>query len=313
MKISAVISYVNCNDPQWLESYRSHVGEFNNTFNNCISRFRDTGTLKLCIDSIVKFAPYINDIYIIVSSPSQIPNWLDTNKYHIIYHSDFIPKEYLPLFSSCALETWFGNLPNYIGEKFIYFNDDMILTSPTNEQTFFDKNNNPIIGINIWDTDSVQRHVDRIRTNCYNLVMGTNINREVVPQHGPAPYRLSWCKEFFSINKEKLLQIYNPLTRDNNCISQYAYMFYQMMFHNIINKPIEGKSFYNKNTYMKLLYGILHLNDYVWVCLNDYDNFDMSPVIEYVDNYINGDIKKNLKFESIVRIPSTGKFVLKNI
>lgn len=284
--ISAVVSYVNCEDPQWLESYKSHVGNFDQTFGNSISRFRDKGTFKLCLDSIEKFAPYINDVFIIVSSPSQIPDWLDTNKYHIIYHSDFIPEEYLPLFSSCALETWFGKLPDKIGERFIYFNDDMILTSPTNELTFFDKFWNPTIGINIWDTDSVIKHVDHIRTNCYNLVMNTYVLREVNVQHCPAPYRLSWCKEFFYIYKNKLLEIYNPLTRDENSISQYAYMFYQMMYHNIINNPIPGKSFYGIKKYSKLISNELPLNDYVWICLNDTDLFDITPVITNINDYI---------------------------
>lgn len=283
MNINAVVSYVNGDDPVWMESFKNAGGILDKSFAAGACRYRDTGTFELCLKSIKKFAPYVEKIFIIVASESQIPDWLDRSQYHIIYHEDFIPKQYLPVFTSCAIETFFGLLPDEVGDRFIYFNDDMILVSPTTEYTFFNKKGMPRIGIQLYDSNKIVKHIDNIRENCYNIVMGGDWkNRECFIQHGPAPYVLNWCKEFYINHEKELLKRLHPVRRHPDDICQYAYMFYQMMFHNIENVEIPGKSF--MNNYLKIK--ILDYKKLIWVCLNDNTVFDIRPYVNILKTQI---------------------------
>ena len=53
----------------------------------------------------------------------------DHPKLHIVNHRDFIPEEYLPTFSSHAIELNMHRIPD-LAEHFLYFNDDVYLMKP---------------------------------------------------------------------------------------------------------------------------------------------------------------------------------------
>ena len=57
-----------------------------------------------------------------------LPAWLEPDhpKLHIVNHRDFIPEEYLPTFSSHAIELNMHRIPD-LAEHFLYFNDDVYL------------------------------------------------------------------------------------------------------------------------------------------------------------------------------------------
>lgn len=127
-----VFPFVDCTDPVWKEQYRKA--------NNCTtmdeSRFRPFSTLRYVFRGIAKNMPFIDRVVLIVSTQSQVPDWIDRNKVRIITHEEFMPAEHLPTFSSSAIESDMWRI-NGLSERFIYGNDDFFPLKPLTEDDFF--------------------------------------------------------------------------------------------------------------------------------------------------------------------------------
>ena len=135
-KIDIVLPWVDPNDPSWQEEKHRYDGTVNSEEDAREIRYRDWDNLKYVFRSIEKFAPWINKIHFITCG--QIPEWMnvDNPKLHLVDHKDYIPKEYLPTFSSHVIELNMHRIPE-LSEKFIYFNDDIFLINPVKPTDFF--------------------------------------------------------------------------------------------------------------------------------------------------------------------------------
>lgn len=145
-EIDAVISWVDGNDPVHQEK-RRHVEHAEQNFKTELltgrdqTRFIDNGELEFCVYSIRKFAPWIRKIFIITDD--QHPEFLTselmkTLNVGIIDHKEiFSTYEWaLPTFNSRTIESMLWRI-NGLASKFIYFNDDFILTKPVQKEDFF--------------------------------------------------------------------------------------------------------------------------------------------------------------------------------
>jgi hypothetical protein len=110
-----------------------HTNNIRNSNNN---------ELKYSLRSIMKYAPWVNHIYILTDTQQDIPSWfVDNNKYKklitIVDLKQTFPKDYiLPNHNSNAIETTIVNIPN-LKEHFIYFNDDFFLSQNASKLDFF--------------------------------------------------------------------------------------------------------------------------------------------------------------------------------
>jgi hypothetical protein len=106
---------------------------FDSATNN---RFADNQELRYSLRSILKYAPFVNHIYIITMN--QKPAWLAPHpKITIIDHTQiFKNADDLPTFNSHALESNLHRVPG-LSERFIYFNDDVFLGAPVTAADFF--------------------------------------------------------------------------------------------------------------------------------------------------------------------------------
>ena len=132
-KIDFILTWVDGNDPEWRRSYdlyRDNIGDQREY------RFRDMGTLRYWFRGVEKFAPWVNKIFFVTCG--QRPDWLNTDhpKLVCVDHKDFIPKQYLPTFSSQAIEVNLHRIKS-LGERFVYFNDDTFLVKETKPGDFF--------------------------------------------------------------------------------------------------------------------------------------------------------------------------------
>lgn len=127
-----VITYVNSLDKEWLKGCSGNKQNVNNP------RFRDFGFLRYHLRMIEQNLSFIDNVFLVISSRTQIPKWLNTNKVRVVLHEDFIPREVLPTFNSSVIETFLCNIPN-LSERFIYANDDMFTIRPLKEENFFSK------------------------------------------------------------------------------------------------------------------------------------------------------------------------------
>lgn len=104
-----------------------------------MERFRDYGILQFSLRSFFKYAPWVNNFYIVTNG--QVPVWLDTThpRVHIVTHAEiFKHKGDLPTFNSNAIEL---NLHRIAGlsECFFYLNDDFFVSQPVTKDFYVDQ------------------------------------------------------------------------------------------------------------------------------------------------------------------------------
>jgi hypothetical protein len=138
-KIDFVVTWVDGDDPKWLEQKQKYTADEVNL--NTDIRYRDYGTFKYWFRSVEKYAPWVNKVFLVTEG--HVPDWLNTEseKLVLVKHSDFIPEKYLPTFNSNAIELNVHRIKG-LSEHFVLFNDDLFLMNPTKPTDFF-KNNLP--------------------------------------------------------------------------------------------------------------------------------------------------------------------------
>jgi len=163
-KIDLVYLWVDGNDKKWIAKKNKYQKNYKTESNNdtninvdetkCKARYANNDELLYSLRSIEKYAPWLNNIFIVTDN--QIPKWLDTNhpKIKIIDHKEIIPNDFLPCFNSNILEHHMYKIPN-LSEYFIYANDDMMINKLVKPEDFFTADGLPIIKMkkrpeNIW-------------------------------------------------------------------------------------------------------------------------------------------------------------------
>ena len=136
MDIDVVVLWVDGADPAWLEEKRKYMPPAE-ADSDSVNRYRDWGLLPYWFRAIEKFAPWVRKIHFVTWG--HVPEFLnlDAPTLHVVRHDEFIPAEYLPTFSSHAIEMNVHRIPG-LAERFIYFNDDTFLIRPMAQTDFFE-------------------------------------------------------------------------------------------------------------------------------------------------------------------------------
>lgn len=230
-QIDYVFPYVSMDDKVWQKSYEKHVG---GTINKC--RYRDNGLLKYKIAGLKKYMPWAR-IVMLVSSESQVPSWIDRKEVNIITHDKFIPKEFLPTFSSCTIEMFLHNIPD-LSEYFIYSNDDFYITSPmkltdfvtTKAKLLFNTISNPSKTL----FNSTMRNQWDFIARKYNRPLTLP---EVRPAHIDSVMQKSFNKKIYDKWKNEIHQhIFK--TRNINAFNQYFWLLCMYLENNYIQSTV---------------------------------------------------------------------------
>lgn len=142
-QIDIVITWVD-NNPEFVKERRQYYSD-NSYDKPSDSRYTDNQELKYLIRSIEKFFPTFNKIYIVVKD-GQRPSYLRLNHPRLIFidHSMIIPADKLPVFNSRAIETYIHKIPG-LSNYYLYANDDVLFTSETKPEYFFDDRGIPYV------------------------------------------------------------------------------------------------------------------------------------------------------------------------
>lgn len=145
--IDAVITWVDGNDPALASKRRAAIGKADAKKSNTLptgkdkTRFQNNGELRYCLQSIRSFAPWIRTIWIITDN--QKPDFLSEElaaefRIRIVDHKDLFRgfDWALPTFNSRTIEMALWKIPG-IAPRFLYFNDDFILTRTVTPDDFF--------------------------------------------------------------------------------------------------------------------------------------------------------------------------------
>ena len=144
--IDAVITWVDGSDVKHQDKMRPYFTGSNVWSNKQFrTRFDQVDEIEIAVKSIIKFAPYIKNIFIVTDS--QTPSFLETyNKQKldsqpivtVVDHEVIFSKfnSLLPVFNCRPIETLAYTIPS-LSEHFIYFNDDFSLLKKTEPSDFF--------------------------------------------------------------------------------------------------------------------------------------------------------------------------------
>ena len=151
--VDAVITWVDGNDKNWQEKINAHSeSKINFSSKNHIKRYNSIGEIDVAIKSIIKFAPFIRNIFLVTDDQS--PESFDALKSlaqkkgmnlelvdHKVIFSGY--EEFLPTFNSCSIISMLFRIPD-LSEHFIIFNDDTFVMKEVSVSDFF-INGEPII------------------------------------------------------------------------------------------------------------------------------------------------------------------------
>jgi GR25 family glycosyltransferase involved in LPS biosynthesis len=192
-KIDIVYTWVDSNDKEWYNQKEYWYEKIKNGDNNKI-RFpmtKNSSTeINISITSVLKYANWINNIFIVTMRP-QIPNIPKDNRIKIIHHDEIWEnKEELPVFNSHAIEANIHKIKN-LSENFIYMCDDVFFCNNVYPNNFFSENNIIISG-NIMPPNL--KHNDPYicsHVNLYNITKKHYFN----PSHFSIPLKKTLMNE----------------------------------------------------------------------------------------------------------------------
>lgn len=133
-KIDFVVTWLDSNDPAWQKTYNEYSE--NSKGDKAEARFRNMDIFRYWFRAAEIYAPWVNKVFLITNG--KFPDWInrDNPKLVLVKHEDYMPKEYLPTFNSCAIELHMHKIKG-LSEHFVYFNDDIFLNSPVTPDYYF--------------------------------------------------------------------------------------------------------------------------------------------------------------------------------
>lgn len=230
-----VITYVNGLDPIWQKDYEKYT-----KVPIMVKRFRDWGTLKYLLRGIQENMPFINNVFLVVSHPSQVPQWVNPEKLKVVLHSDFVPQEYLPTFNCNTLEMNLHKIEG-LDEQFLYFNDDMFPMREMNAERFY-QDGKAIMGYtkHYWGNGmfkQICKNSDSLAKKALGMKKGWSFVR---PQHVCSPMLKSECEKLSKLVEKEINSAYT-ITRTSDNYNQYLFLDYMYYSGKIINKRLRSK------------------------------------------------------------------------
>ena len=211
--IDAVISWVDGNDKDHQEKMLPFVEKRLLNLKEFRTRFDQVEEIKFTVDSILKFAPFIRNIYIVTDN--QTPSFLKLEENQLKYSTVSIVdhkvifsgvEEFLPTFNCRPIETCLHRIPD-LAEHFIYLNDDFFLINKTTPTDFF-KEGLPVLR-GKWlkfDKDIFYKKFKKIKKGHKSIQQNAaklaGFNSYYNFKHTPHPLRKSTFKKYFEASQE---------------------------------------------------------------------------------------------------------------
>jgi hypothetical protein len=247
-----------------------------------------------------KNIPWINNIYMVVASPSQVPDWLDTDKVKIIYHKDIIPEKFLPVFNTFAIKLFLHNIPG-LSEKFIESDDDFYVNIPVTPEMYF-KNGLPCLCLDEKVVKKWSIHGEtayRVIKKTWNLVkkkLFPNNNDDTIYTctHHDKPMLKSVNEHVFKIFEQ---DIYDSITKFRNEINivEYIFMYWNVLTKNYIHYRPNNKMYILKNDNLDRLKRLINNNE----CLVsiDFSSYTSIETINRLRDFLESKYHNKSKFE----------------
>lgn len=268
--IDVVITYVNCADGNWVRDYVKAT----KTHNPSKVRYRSWGTLKYLLRGVERYMPFIRNVVLIVSRASQIPAWLNKENVRIVYHDEFIPKQYLPTFNSCTIESFFWNIPD-LADRIIYFNDDVFPNSLMTEEDFF-TGDTPHIKFGEAKTYSERSMFHKqCRSSIDMITQALNLpsyekGKIFRPPHSTMPMTKYCFDQIRELCRNTISPTVTRLRVGKN-VNAYIYAYYQYFTNNYVDASVNYKYYDLQESTIQVITGSITNSSTKILCLNDSD------------------------------------------
>lgn len=302
--IDVVIIWVDSSDKEWQASKALHSGRPLDADGDA-KRYRDWDNLQYIFRGIEKFMPWVRKVHFVTCGHK--PVWLNTSyeKINWVQHKDYMPKKYLPTFSSHPIELNLHRIKG-LSDKFIYFNDDTFVVDYIKAEDFFGKTglpydtaintritsidyNDPMGNIALNNTAIINSHFDKnisIKSNWkkwLNLEYGiSNLIRSItflpypnftgfLNPHLPAPFLKSSFEAVWRAEPGILDFVSSNKFRSKLDVNQYLIRDWQIVSGNFEPKNWyrEGKYYGVSNASINQIKSDIQRKKYKLVCLND--------------------------------------------
>ena len=132
-KIDLVCPWVDGNDPAWQQERQCYASP---GLQSGVNMFRDWDLMRYWFRGVEKALSWIHAVHFVTWG--HLPVWLNTAhpKLHIVRHDAFMPKAYLPTFSSSAIMLNVHRIPG-LAEQFILSNDDCFFLDRAAPEEYF--------------------------------------------------------------------------------------------------------------------------------------------------------------------------------
>jgi len=146
--IDAVITWVDGSDLKHSEKLQNYLASIGGEppRGASSSRFHHSGELDYCVASLLRFAPWVRNIFIVTDeqTPNLIKLLKGTDYEHrvkIIDHKVIFSgyENHLPTFNSSSILNLLWRIPE-LAENFLFLNDDFALIQPVQPKDFFYEN-----------------------------------------------------------------------------------------------------------------------------------------------------------------------------
>ena len=144
--VDVVIAWVDGSDPRHRAKRKRYLGDPGGDDKpervaNDERRFSDNDEIRFCLRSIRNYAPWVGTIWLVTDD--QVPAAIDRGRaeqenIRIVDHREIFRghEQLLPTFNSFAIESMLWRIEG-LDDRFLYFNDDMMLVGPVESTHFF--------------------------------------------------------------------------------------------------------------------------------------------------------------------------------
>ena len=298
--IDVIILCVNPKDDIWKKEYEKY-SKLEGRKQNDSLRYRDYGTLKYIFRGIEKNMSWVDKVHLILSSPSQVPLWLDVecNKLEIHFHKEFIPIDFLPTFNSNCIELFLHRIKS-LSENYILFNDDQFILNKLNSDMFVED------GKLVYCVEERPLKFNMELSNIFRETLDNNLKFEInyccennIPvkkfrhQHLPEVHSKSLEEKIVRDNyKLFLLSLIKSRFRSKDNFTNWLFSDIIKLKKDCINKKI-----YSNSKYIKLGDNFEQLRGCDLVCINDDGGVNFDERTDELKKFLGSIYKNKSSFE----------------
>lgn len=131
--VDVVILWVDVSDEKWRRRRDDARGAAPQQY---VGATNEWDLLRYLLRGIDRHCPWVRRVHLV--TPGQTPSWLDSSVEGIVIvdQDTLLPEGHAPTFNSMAVEANLDRIPG-LAERFVYFNDDMLVVRPTRASDLF--------------------------------------------------------------------------------------------------------------------------------------------------------------------------------